>query len=187
MQETDKLQRAMVQVRTLPAAQPQQGAEHLDVLVVGAGISGIGAACQLTWQCPATSFVILEAQDGEVVDENGLARHIRVRSKIMRASWSSRDNLLTIEASRTDIGEVVHPQTWPDDLDCRGRRVVVIGSGATATLLPALARDRPHVTMLQRSPTFFRTGRAGIQIADELRALGIEKVGDELLADVRHG
>src|SRR5262249_37398274 len=73
-------------------------------------------------------------------------------------------------------GPFVHPQTWPDDLDYTGKQVVVIGSGATAaTLIPAIAADCAHVTMLQRSPTFFRTGRNAIPIADELRQLDIDE------------
>jgi cation diffusion facilitator CzcD-associated flavoprotein CzcO len=73
-------------------------------------------------------------------------------------------------------GRVVHPQTWPDELDYKGKNVVVIGSGATAaTLIPAIAADCGHVTLLQRSPTYFRTGRNAIPIADELRALGIDE------------
>jgi len=171
--------------------------EHFDVIIVGAGISGIGGAYHLTKQCPGTSFVILETQEsfggtwlthrypgirsdsdlytfgyrfkpwigapiataaeilaylGEVIDENDLGRHIRYRHKINSARWSSRDNLWTIEAVQTDTGKVVrfsanflwmcqgyyrhsqgyrpewpgmdkfkgrivHPQTWPEDLD----------------------------------------------------------------------
>jgi cation diffusion facilitator CzcD-associated flavoprotein CzcO len=73
-------------------------------------------------------------------------------------------------------GRIVHPQTWPDDLDIAGKKVVVIGSGATAaTLIPAVAGKCAHVTMLQRSPTYFRTGRNAIEIADELRELGIDE------------
>ncbi|CAA9217046.1 MAG: Flavin-binding family monooxygenase [uncultured Acetobacteraceae bacterium] len=73
-------------------------------------------------------------------------------------------------------GRIVHPQTWPDDLDVAGKKVVVIGSGATAaTLVPAIAGKCNHVTMLQRSPTYFRTGRNAIEIADELRELGIDE------------
>jgi cation diffusion facilitator CzcD-associated flavoprotein CzcO len=73
-------------------------------------------------------------------------------------------------------GRVVHPQTWPNDLDYAGKKVVLIGSGATAaTLIPAIAADCAHVTMLQRSPTYFRTGRNAIQIADELRELGVDE------------
>ena len=73
-------------------------------------------------------------------------------------------------------GRIVHPQIWPEELDYAGKRVVVIGSGATAaTLIPAIASESGHVTMLQRSPTFFRTGRNAIPIADELRELGIDE------------
>jgi cation diffusion facilitator CzcD-associated flavoprotein CzcO len=73
-------------------------------------------------------------------------------------------------------GRIVHPQTWPTDLDYAGKQVVVIGSGATAaTLIPAMADDCGHVTMLQRSPTYFRTGRNAIEIAEELRTLGIDE------------
>lgn len=235
---------------------PAQRTEHFDVLIVGAGISGVGSAYHLTRQCPGTSFVVLEEQEGfggtwrthrypgirsdsdlytfgyrfkpwtgapiatadeilrymgEVIEENGLARHIRYRHRIASASWSSADNLWTIDAVRRDTGEpvrftgnflwmcqgyyrhaegyapewsgmdrfrgmIVHPQTWPEDLDYAGKRVVVIGSGATAaTLIPAIARDCAHVTMVQRSPTFFRTGRNAIEIADELRKLQIDE------------
>ena len=228
--------------------------EHFDVVIVGAGISGIGGAYHLTKQCPGTSFVVLETQEsfggtwithrfpgirsdsdlytfgyrfkpwtgapiataaeilsymGEVIEENDLAPHIRYRHKIAAASWSSGDNLWTIEATRTDTGEtarfttnflwmcqgyyrhekgytpewdgmarfkgqIVHPQTWPEDLDYKGKNVVVIGSGATAaTIIPAMAADCGHITMLQRSPTYFRTGRNAI--ADELRELGIDE------------
>jgi cation diffusion facilitator CzcD-associated flavoprotein CzcO len=73
-------------------------------------------------------------------------------------------------------GRIVHPQTWPEDLEYAGKRVVVIGSGATAaTLIPAIAADCGHVAMLQRSPTFFRTGRNAIALADELRELDIDE------------
>ncbi len=238
------------------AAAPPQMTEHFDVLIVGAGISGVGGAYHLAKQRPGTTFVVLETQDGfggtwrthrypgirsdsdlytfgyrfkpwrtapiataaeilsymgEVIDENGLAAHIRYRHRISRASWSSSENLWTIDATRTDTGEavrfttnflwmcqgyyrhdqgytpdwpgmdafkgrIVHPQTWPDDLHYKGKRVVVIGSGATAaTLVPAIADDCAHVTLLQRSPTFFRTGRNAIEIADELRALEINE------------
>ncbi|HEX6776052.1 MAG TPA: NAD(P)/FAD-dependent oxidoreductase, partial [Methylomirabilota bacterium] len=230
--------------------------EHFDVLIVGAGISGVGGAYHLTRQCPGTSFVVLESQGSfggtwithrfpgirsdsdlytfgyrfkpwtgtpiataaeilsymnEVIDENDLARHIRYRHRIDRASWSSPENLWTIEATRLDTGEtlsfttnflwmcqgyyrhaegytpewegmadfrgrIVHPQTWPEDLDYKGQRVVVIGSGATAaTVLPAMAPDCAHITMLQRSPTFFRIGRNAIDIADELRRLQVDE------------
>jgi cation diffusion facilitator CzcD-associated flavoprotein CzcO len=232
------------------------GAEHFDVLIIGAGISGVGGAYHLTKQCPGTSFVVLEAQDsfggtwlthrypgirsdsdlytfgyrfkpwtsapiataaeilsymGEVIDENDLGRHTRYRHRIATARWSSDEKLWTLEGIRTDTGEavrftanflwmcqgyyrhtdsytpewpgmtefrgrIVHPQHWPDDLDYAGKKVVVIGSGATAaTLIPAIADECAHVTMLQRSPTFFRTGRNAIEIADELRELQVDE------------
>ena len=73
-------------------------------------------------------------------------------------------------------GRIVHPQTWPDDLDYKGKRVVVIGSGATAaTLIPAMAPDCAHITMLQRSPTYFRPGRNAIELAEELRELQVDE------------
>jgi cation diffusion facilitator CzcD-associated flavoprotein CzcO len=230
-------------------------AEHLDVLIVGAGISGVGSAYHLARQCPGTRFVVLEAKAtfggtwvthrfpgirsdsdlytfgyrfkpwigapiataaeilkymGEVIDENDLGCHIRYRHHIDRASWSSAEDRWTVEATRTDTGErlrftagflwmcqgyyrheegytpewegmadftgrMVHPQTWPEDLDYAGKRVVVIGSGATAaTVIPAMAPDCAHITMLQRSPTYFRIGRNAIDIADELRRLQVD-------------
>src|SRR4029079_13821667 len=72
-------------------------------------------------------------------------------------------------------GRIAHPETWPEDLDYTGKRVVIIGSGATAaTILPAMAPDCAHITMLQRSPTYFRIGRNAIDIADELRRLQVD-------------
>ena len=240
---------------TATASAPQT-AEHFDVLIVGAGISGIGSAYHLTVQLPGTSFVVLETQEsfggtwlthrypgirsdsdlhtfgyrfkpwtsapiataaeiraymGEVIAENGLEPHIRYRHRISSASWSSATNLWTIEAVRTDSGEaltftanflwmcqgyyrhsegytpewkgmetfqgrIVHPQRWPDDLVTEGKKVVVIGSGATAaTLIPAIADGCGHVTMLQRSPTYFRTGRNAIELAETLRQLQISE------------
>jgi cation diffusion facilitator CzcD-associated flavoprotein CzcO len=245
----------MSETATLPHIAPPP-AQHFDVLIVGAGISGIGAAYHLTRQCPGKSFVVLEALDhfggtwwthrypgirsdsdlhtfgyrfkpwtsapiataaeilsymGEVIAENGLSPHIRYHHTIATASWSSADNLWTIEATRTDTGEavrftanflwmcqgyyrhskgytpqweametfkgrIVHPQNWPEDLDVTGKKIVVIGSGATAaTLVPAIAADCAHVTMLQRSPTYFITGRNAIALAEELRALQIDE------------
>jgi cation diffusion facilitator CzcD-associated flavoprotein CzcO len=80
------------------------------------------------------------------------------------------------DGMETFKGTIVHPQTWPTDFDYAGKNVVVIGSGATAaTLIPAMAEDVGHVTMLQRSPTYFRTGRNAVEIADELRALAIDE------------
>ena len=230
--------------------------EHFDVLIAGAGISGVGAAYHLTTQCPGMSFVALEAQKtfggtwsthrypgirsdsdlhtfgyrfkpwtsapiasaaeilkymGDVIEENGLSRHIRYQHTITSAKWSSEENLWTIEATRTDTGArlrftanffwmcqgyyrhtegytpewkdmakfkgpIVHPQKWPEDLDYKNKRVIVIGSGATAaTLIPAMAADCAHVTMLQRSPTYFRTGRNAIEIAEQLRQLQVDE------------
>jgi cation diffusion facilitator CzcD-associated flavoprotein CzcO len=230
--------------------------EAFDVLIVGAGISGVGGAYHLTQQCPGTSFVVLESQAsfggtwlthrypgirsdsdlhtfgyrfkpwrgapiataqqilgymGEVIDENDLARHIGYHHQISSARWSSENNLWTITATRTDTGEtvrftanflwmcqgyyrhsegytphwegmerfkgrIVHPQTWPDDLDYRDKKVVVIGSGATAaTLIPAIADDVAHVTMLQRSPTYFRAARNADELAELLRSLQIDE------------
>ncbi len=238
-----------------PTPSPQS-AEHFDVLIVGAGISGVGGAYHLTAQLPGTTFVVLESQEsfggtwlthrypgirsdsdlhtfgyrfkpwtsapiataaeilaymGEVIAENGLARHIRYRHRISSASWSSATNRWTIEAVRTDSGEavrftanflwmcqgyyrhsegytptwpgmdtfkgrIVHPQSWPEDLDTEGKQIVVIGSGATAaTLIPAIADQCGHVTMLQRSPTYFRTGRNAIELAETLRQLQIKE------------
>ena len=231
--------------------------ENFDVLIVGAGISGVGAAYHLTQQRPGTTFVVLEALDsfggtwwthrypgirsdsdlytfgyrfkpwtgapiasaeeilkymGEVIDENGLARHIRYEHMIASARWSSEDNRWTIEATCTDTGETqrftanflwmcqgyyrhsegytpewpgmdqyqgqfVHPQSWPEDLDYAGKQVVVIGSGATAaTLVPAIAADCGHVTVLQRSPTYFISGRNQNDLADTLRELEVDEV-----------
>ncbi|MGC5259203.1 flavin-containing monooxygenase [Gordonia sp. DT218] len=210
--------------------------ESIDVLIVGAGISGIGAARYLTTEQPAKSFAIVEARAAaggtwdlfrypgirsdsdlytfgyefkpwtdkqaiadaprildylhETIDENGLTEHIRYQHRVVSAAWSSDDARWLVEIDRGDTGErtrisagwifcgsgyydydegftpefegrerfqgqIVHPQHWPEDLDYAGKRVVVIGSGATAvTLLPAMADDAEHVTMLQRTPTY---------------------------------
>ena len=233
-----------------------QSAEHFDVLIVGAGISGVGSAYHLTKQRPDTTFVVLEEQEnfggtwwthkypgirsdsdlhtfgysfkpwtsapiataaeirsymGEVIAENGLDRHIRYKHRIHSATWSSKTNLWTVEATRTDSGEpatftanflwmcqgyyrhsegytpewkgmkdykgeIVHPQRWPEDLKTKGKKVVVIGSGATAaTLIPSIADQCDHVTMLQRSPTYFRTGRNAIELAEQLRQLQVKE------------
>ena len=226
----------------------------VDVLVVGAGISGVAAAYHLRTQCPDRSFVVLENQEsfggtwrthtypgirsdsdlftfgyrfkpwtgtpiatadkileymGEVIDENDLDQFIRYNHTISNAAWSSADKRWTVQASVAGSdepvevrarflwmcqgyyrhsegytptwpgmdsyeGDIVHPQTWPDDLDYANKRVVVIGSGATAaTIVPAMAGDAAHVTMLQRSPTYFATGRNSNELAEMLRELEI--------------
>jgi cation diffusion facilitator CzcD-associated flavoprotein CzcO len=210
--------------------------EHVDVLIVGAGLSGIGAAYYLQNRCPAKSYAILEARAAiggtwdlfrypgvrsdsdmytlgytfrpwrdakaiaggpailkyirETAAEYGIEPKIRFGHQVRRATWSSRDARWTVEAERGAgqeivrvtcnflymcsgyydyaqghtptwpgvaqfTGRIVHPQQWPADLDYAGQRVVVIGSGATAvTLVPALAAQAAHVTMLQRSPSY---------------------------------
>jgi cation diffusion facilitator CzcD-associated flavoprotein CzcO len=230
--------------------------EHFDVLIVGAGISGVGGAYHLTQQMPGTSFVVLEVQEtfggtwwthkypgirsdsdlhtfgyrfkpwvgppiataeeilkymGDVIEENNLGPHIRYSHRIDRAAWDSKNALWTVDATRTDTNEalrftcnflwmcqgyyrhsegytpdwpgmsdykgtIVHPQTWPTDLDYKDKTVLVIGSGATAaTVVPAMAPHCKHLTMLQRSPTYFRPGRNAIEIAEELRKLQVDE------------
>jgi cation diffusion facilitator CzcD-associated flavoprotein CzcO len=225
--------------------------EHVDVLVVGAGLSGIGAACHLRQKCPEKSFIILEGRgalggtwdlfrypgvrsdsdmftlgyrfrpwseakaiaDGpsilnyirETAVEFGVDRLIRYGHRVNRATWSSADAAWTVEAETGPEkslvrltcnflylctgyydyeggytpewpgverfgGQIVHPQKWPEDLDYKGKRVVVIGSGATAvTLVPAMAESAAHVTMLQRSPTYVASMPAEDRIANWLR------------------
>ena len=225
--------------------------EHLDVLIVGAGLSGIGAGYHLQTRCPGMSYAILEARDAiggtwdlfrypglrsdsdmytlgytfrpwsgeksiagggsilsyvrETARENGIDRRIRFHHRVRSASWSSSEARWHIEAERTDTGErvqltcgfllmcsgyysyaeghapefpgldrfqgrVVHPQFWPEDLDYQDKRVVVIGSGATAvTIVPEMAKQAAHVTMLQRSPTYIVALPSEDKIANWLR------------------
>jgi cation diffusion facilitator CzcD-associated flavoprotein CzcO len=233
-------------------------ADHVDVLIIGAGISGIGAAYHLQDKQPGKTYTILEAREAlggtwdlfrypgirsdsdlhtfgyafkpwtdekaiadgpairdyisETATENGIDRHIRFGHRVLRAAWSAEDARWTVEAQRTDTGEtvtltaqwlfsatgyyrydegftprfegverfggqVIHPQHWPEDLDYAGKRVVVIGSGATAvTLVPAMARDAAHVTMLQRSPSYILPLPSRDVIANWLRPrLGEER------------
>jgi monooxygenase len=218
--------------------------EHFDVLILGAGLSGIGAACHLRRDHPEKTFAILEARDSlggtwdlfrypgirsdsdmftlgysfrpweeaeSIADgpsilryvqatarEYGIEETIRFGHRAVHARWSSPEAKWTVEAVKTGTGKavqigtgkavqltcdflyactgyyrydepyaprfpgaerfagrIIHPQHWPEDLDCTGQRVVVIGSGATAvTLVPALAKSAAHVTMLQRSPSY---------------------------------
>jgi len=225
--------------------------DHFDVLIVGAGLSGIGAACHLTINCPGKTYAVLEGRDRlggtwdlfrypgirsdsdmytlgysfrpwreakaiadgpailnyvrETAEAYGVDRHIRFQHRVKRASWSSADAAWTVEVERGPdaeivrltcgflltcsgyydyaggytpdfpgvgrfAGQVVHPQKWPEDLDYAGKRVVVIGSGATAvTLVPEMARRAGHVTMLQRSPTYVVSRPAEDAIANWLR------------------
>jgi monooxygenase len=213
--------------------------EQLEMVIIGAGISGIGAAWYLEHRLPGKTYAILENReraggtwdlfrypgirsdsdlhtygyafkpwtneksiaDGPAIldyiedtaRESGIDRHIRFAHRVVRASWSSEESLWTVEAQRNDTGEtlvlkcswlfgaagyyryeqgylpdfegieqfqgeVVHPQHWPEDLDYSAKRVVVIGSGATAvTLVPAMIDRAEHVTMLQRSPSYVVT------------------------------
>ena len=228
-------------------AEPQ----HFDVLIVGAGLSGIGAACHLRRRCPDKSFVILEGRDAiggtwdlfrypgirsdsdmytlgysfrpweeqkaiadgpsilayvrDTAREYDVDGNIRFRHRVARARWSSERACWTVEADVEGSGEpavftcgflflcggyykyaagytpefpgreryrgrVVHPQHWSDDVEYAGKRVVVIGSGATAvTLVPALAGSAAHVTMLQRSPTYVVARPAVDAMAQKLR------------------
>ena len=223
----------------------------VDVVIVGAGISGIGAACHLRRELPHETFVILEGREAiggtwdlfrypgirsdsdlhtfayefkpwtsdnaiadaceildyleETVEEYGLAPHIRFGHRVLGADFSAQDARWTLRVQRADTAEtfeltcrvlfsaagyydyaaghlpafegrdsfhgaIVHPQQWPEDLDYAGRRVVVIGSGATAvTLIPAMAGTAAHVTMLQRSPSYVMSLPAKDPIANGLR------------------
>jgi len=226
--------------------------EHFDVIIVGAGLSGIGAAYHLQTACPEKTYTILEGRgaiggtwdlfrypgvrsdsdmytlgynfkpwrdakaiaDGpsilnyvrETARENGLDRHIRFDHMVRHASWSSENARWTVEAesgpqkrvarftcnflficsgyydyaggydakfpnTERFKGRIVHPQFWPEDLDYKGKRVVVIGSGATAvTIVPEMAKSAAHVTMLQRSPTYVVSVPAEDSMANWLRA-----------------
>ena len=224
--------------------------EHFDVLIVGAGLSGIGAGVHLQRRCPERSYAILEGRDAiggtwdlfrypgvrsdsdmftlgysfrpwseskaiadgpsilkyvrDTAREHGIDRRIRFGHQVKRASWSSADGRWTVEAERAGAGparftcdflfvcggyykyaagytpefpgrerfagRIVHPQKWTEDIDYAGKRVVVIGSGATAvTLVPELAKTAAHVTMLQRSPTWVLARPAEDAAANRLR------------------
>lgn len=227
-------------------------AEHFDVLIVGAGLSGVGAGYHLQVNCPRKTYAILEGRgaiggtwdlfrypgirsdsdmytlgysfkpwreakaiaDGpsilnyvrETAREHGIDRHIRFNHQVRRASWSSANAVWLVEAEvgpeRTPVsltcnflfmcsgyydyaggytpdfvgverfkGQVVHPQAWPEHLDYADKRVVVIGSGATAvTLVPEMAKTASHVVMLQRSPTYVVSRPAEDATANWLRA-----------------
>jgi monooxygenase len=229
----------------------QPTVDHFDILIVGAGISGIGAGCHLQMECPGKRYAILEGRadlggtwdlfrypgirsdsdmytlgysfrpwtqpkaiaDGPAILDYlrdtartyGIDRHIRFQHRVKRASWSSQDARWTVEvergANREPVrftcgflfmcsgyynyaegytpqfagterfaGRIVHPQKWTSDIDYANKRVVVIGSGATAvTIVPEMSRTAAHVTMLQRSPTYVISRPAEDFIANGLR------------------
>jgi monooxygenase len=224
--------------------------EHFDHLIVGAGLSGIGAAYHLRKAFPDRTYAVIEARDAiggtwdlfrypgvrsdsdmytlgyrfkpwegrkaiadgddirgyiqETARENGIDKHVRFHQRVKRVEWSSADARWTVTIEHTGSGDtsqvttdflmsttgyyrydegftpdfegledyqgqVVHPQHWPEDLDYAGKRVVVIGSGATAvTLIPNLADDAAHVTMLQRSPTYIISQPTSDPVAEQM-------------------
>jgi monooxygenase len=236
---------------TLALATPDTVLEHVDVLIVGAGLSGIGAACHLQERCPGKSYAILEAREAiggtwdlfrypgirsdsdmftlgyrfrpwtdskaiadgpSILDyvqgtarDHGIEDKVRFGHKVVAAEWSTAEQRWTVEAERGGErafltcsfvflcsgyfdydegftprfegterfhGRIVHPQHWPEDLDYAGKRVVVIGSGATAvTLVPAMAEDAAHVTMVQRSPSYIAVLPAEDPIANFMRRM----------------
>lgn len=228
-------------------------AEYVDVLIVGAGVSGVGAAHHLQQRAPGKSYMILEARDGmggtwdlfrypgirsdsdmhtfgyafkpwedgkvfadgpairnyvkETADESGITPNIRFKHRVLSSNWNSRTARWEVEAKRTDTGErvrvecrflmmcsgyyrydhghvvhwegekdfagdIIHPQHWREDYDYSGKKVVIIGSGATAvTLVPAMAEKAEHVTMLQRSPTYIAPRPSVDPVANFLRKI----------------
>ncbi len=249
-----------------PNAPPHVGdpghVEHFDVLIVGAGLSGICSAYHLQTKCPAKTYAILDGRsaiggtwdlfrypgvrsdsemhtlgykfrpwrdrkaiaDGSSIREYiaetaqvfGINQKIRFGHQVTQASWSSRDASWTVDATGPEgkavqfacnflcmcsgyfdyaegympgwpgmerfRGRTVHPQSWPEDLDYEGKRIVVIGSGATAvTLVPALATTAAHVTMLQRSPTYIVARPSDDRAADWLRRLLPERLALRLI------
>ena len=229
--------------------------EHFDVLIVGAGISGIAGAYHLQKECPNKRYVILDTEEqfggtwwthtypgirsdsdlftfgysfkpwtgarlakgesilqymGEVIEENGISEHIRYKHKVLTADWSEADRKWVVVVQRLGQddfvcfstsflfmcqgyfrhreghmpewdgvrefkGKLIHSENWPEDTEYEGKNVAVIGSGATAaSLIPALTGSAKHVTMVQRSPTYFSPGRNVVEIAERLRKLKID-------------
>jgi len=205
--------------------------EHLDHLIVGAGLSGIGAAYHLQEAFPNRTYAILEARgaiaDGEDIRtyiqetaaENGIDEHVRFHQRVLKAEWSSKHALWTVTVEHTGSGDtsqltasflmstsgyyrcdegftpdfegrddfegqLIHPQHWPEDLDYAGKRIVVIGSGATAvTLIPSLAEQAAHVTMLQRSPTYIISQPATDPVAGQI----IKRLPERLASKAMRG
>ncbi len=231
---------------------------HFDVLIIGAGLAGIGAACEIQSQMPGKSFALLESRESmggtwdffkypglrsdtdmqtlgyrfrpwtedaaiadgasilkyikETAQDNGIDRHIHCSHRAVKADWSSDDAKWTVTATKgkgddtatftcgflyvcsgyyrydkgylPDFegtprfkGQIVHPHEWPEDLDYSGKKVVVVGSGATAvTLVPAMASTASHVTMLQRSPSYVLALPGKDPIANSLRRLAGNRV-----------
>lgn len=229
--------------------------EHFDVLIIGAGISGIGSAVHLKEQHPNKSFCILDGMESfggtwlthkypgirsdsdlftfgyrfkpwkgkpiasgeqilnymnEVIDENELSSHLRYSHHVNHANWCNDKQLWTVfvvnkltqetktftaeflwmcqgyydhkqgyipkwQGVESYQGKLVHPQNWPEDLDYKNKKVVIIGSGATAaTLAPKIAGKSEHVTVLQRSPTYFFPRKNENELTEQLRALKID-------------
>jgi monooxygenase len=248
----------MAEADTMTMARPgaDQGVEHFDVLIVGAGISGIGSAHHLQHQCPDKSYVIVDSKDtfggtwdthkypgvrsdsdlytfgyrfkpwvdapiatsdkilrymGEVIEDGGIAPNIRYGHRITACHWSSADNLWTVEAHDNASGStkhftcgflwmcqgyydhekphlpdwagtadykglLVHAMQWDPATDVTGKRIIVIGSGATsATIVPAVAQDCAHVTQLQRRPIWYLPSPNENEFATALRAGGIDE------------
>ncbi len=238
-------------------AQDMTAVDHVDVMIVGAGLSGIGAAYWLQQDSPDRSWAILEGRDDlggtwdlfrypgirsdsdmhtlgysfkpwteaksiadgpsilkyvrETADEFNITDKIRFQHQVVKAEWSTEDGQWTVQCEvgpdatpalytcsflfmcsgyysykggfRPDFpgeerftGPIVHPQEWPEDLDYEGKRVVVIGSGATAvTLVPAMADKTEHITMLQRSPTWMVSRPSVNQVSEGMRKVLPEK------------
>ncbi|MCF6222059.1 MAG: NAD(P)/FAD-dependent oxidoreductase, partial [Robiginitomaculum sp.] len=234
--------------------------EHVDVLIIGAGISGIGAGCHLTMTSPSQSFAVLEVRDTfggtwdlfkypgirsdsdmytfgyafrpwtegndiasaqsilrylkQTSEEYGVDKKIRYGHRVAKVNWSSPDKHWVVDVTNADgdfqmsckfllsctgyynydkaylpkfegldayQGQVVQPQFWPENLDYKDKTVLVIGSGATAiTLVPSMAGETKHITMLQRSPTYVFTRPAADKIANTLRKIFPRKLAYSL-------
>jgi len=235
--------------------------EHVDVLIVGAGLSGVGAAYRIQTSCPNKSYAILEGRSDmggtwdlfrypgvrsdsdmftlgypfkpwthaksiaggdailryikDTAQQFGIDRRIRYNHRVESASWSSEDALWTVRIRLPEgaitltcnflymcsgyynysaahspkfpgiddfSGKIIHPQWWPEDVDYRDRKVVVIGSGATAiTLVPAMADATSHITMLQRSPSYIAALPAVDPVADKVRAVLPEQLAHSVV------